>query len=493
MTHATSGSTARDSQPPGRRHVPLGSVILIIAGSLLCLVGLVPFVGGSALVWAYGTQRDADGYFTTGTERYETTSSALTTEDIDLGAGPGNRRPFDDIGGTRIRLDVASNSERAVFIGIASEADVDRYLNGVAHAELRNAGAQPFAAEYRYVDGDRQPAPPRSESIWVASAEGTGTQSLQWELETGRWAVVVMNADASAGVSVDASAGARAPWVLGLGAGILALGALVLLIGGVMVVVGVVTLARRTEIDLTAHAEGPAVRLGGRLDVGLNRWLWLVKWLLLIPHVIVLAVLWIAFAAVTVIAFFAILFTGRYPRALFEFNVGVLRWTWRVNFYGYSALGTDAYPPFTLAHDPDYPATLQIAYPERLSRGLVLIKWWLLAIPQYLVLAVIGGGLLIGTGSLRIQFAGLIGLLVTFAAVALLFTGTYPRGIFDLVVGLNRWVYRVIAYVALLRDDYPPFRLDQGADEPVAAEPPSGTGATAAPEPTGATIPADIT
>jgi hypothetical protein len=210
------------------------------------------------------------------------------------------------------------------------------------------------------------------------------------------------------------------------------------------------------------------VRLSGRLEPGLSRWLWLVKWLLAIPHLIVLVALWLAFVVLTVVAFFAILFTGRYPRSIFDFNLGVLRWSWRVGFYTYDGLGTDRYPPFTLADVPDYPARLHVDYPEQLSRGLVLVKWWLLAIPHYLVLAVLFGGPGFdwsgeGKGS---GMPGLVSLLVLFAGVALLFTSRYPRSLFELVMGLNRWGYRVAAYAALMTDRYPPFRLDQGGDDP---------------------------
>src|SRR3954464_12992309 len=130
------------------------------------------------------------------------------------------------------------------------------------------------------------------------------------------------------------------------------------------------------------------LQLEGELDSHVNRWLWLVKWVLVIPHFVALVFLWIAFVVLSVVAFFAILFTGRYPRRIFDFNVGVLRWSWRVGFYSYSALGTAKYPPFTLADDPTYPAQLDVDYPDRLSRGLVLVKWWLLAIPHYLIVAI---------------------------------------------------------------------------------------------------------
>jgi hypothetical protein len=212
------------------------------------------------------------------------------------------------------------------------------------------------------------------------------------------------------------------------------------------------------------------LRLEGTLAPSLSRGLWLVKWVLAIPHFVVLFFLWIAFVAVSVVAFFAILFTGRYPRSLFDFNVGVLRWSWRVGFYSYSALGTDQYPPFTLKDVPDYPAHLDVEYPESLSRGLVLVKSWLLALPHLVIVGVFVGGASTAVNGSDMQWValsgGLIGLLVFFAAVVLLFTGRYPRTIYDFVLGMNRWAFRVGAYTALMTDRYPPFRLDQGGDEP---------------------------
>ncbi|WP_448618449.1 DUF4389 domain-containing protein [Geodermatophilus sp. URMC 65] len=231
---------------------------------------------------------------------------------------------------------------------------------------------------------------------------------------------------------------------------------------------------------MTEHRPPCPVRVDAVLDAPLSRWLWLVKWLLLIPHVIVLFFLWVAFVVVTVIAFFAILFTGRYPRSLFDFNVGVMRWSWRVHYYGYWALGTDRYPPFSLHEVPDYPAHLDVAYPDRLSRGLIFVKW-LLALPHLLVLAVfVGGGVWLGTRVGDVDGSwddganagwSLVGLLVLIAAIVLLFTGGYPKPIYDFVMGMDRWALRVGPYVALMTDRYPPFRLDMGGTDPVSLPP----------------------
>jgi len=223
---------------------------------------------------------------------------------------------------------------------------------------------------------------------------------------------------------------------------------------------------------MTAAAVYP-VHVSAELDPRLSRWLWLAKWILVIPHQIVLAFLWLGFALTSAVAFFAILFTGHYPRAIFDYNVGVLRWSWRVSYYAYGALGTDRYPPFTLHEVEDYPAHLSVDYPAQLSRGLVLVKWWLLAIPHYIIVGVfLGGGAWAANHSTddwqwnTVGSGGLVLVLVVVAAVIRVVTGAYPRSLYDFILGLNRWALRVAGYAGLMTDVYPPFRLDLGGSDP---------------------------
>lgn len=171
----------------------------------------------------------------------------------------------------------------------------------------------------------------------------------------------------------------------------------------------------------------------------LSRWLIFVKVFLLIPHFAVLWLLGVAFGITTIIAFFAILITGQYPRPLWDFGLLFLRWTANVETYLY--LQSDEYPPFAAG---PYPARLDLAYPTEMSRWQPLVKW-LLVMPNAFVLSFV-------------KLAALVAVVIAFFAI--LFTGQYPSGLFQFVTGANRWNYRVNAYAGLMTDAYPPFSLE---------------------------------
>jgi hypothetical protein len=456
-----------------------GRIVAIIVGSLLAIPALAIFVGGGVLSIAAGVEQRDNGYFDETLERLSTATAVITTGDADFQADPGPQWMLDFLD-VSVRLQVRSVDDSAeLFVGIGPAEAVDGFLSGVARDEVRDVRFN-GDVRYRLISGAPTAQPPGDQGFWVASAAGPGDQVLEWDVEEGEWVAVLMNTDGSAGVLADVTVGVRSGALLPIGIAMLVIGGLLLAAAIAVIMAG----AHRREIEPEAAAEMPRplepqpagpypLRLEATLDAPLSPWKWLVKWFLAIPHFIVLALLWIAFAVLTLLAGIAILFTGRYPRGIFDFNVGVLRWSWRVVFYAASGgLGTDRYPPFSLDEEPDYPATLDVAYPAELSRGLVLVKWWLLAIPHYLVLAfLVGGG--IGWwwdeswGGREVMWSGgVLGILVLIAAVTLLFTNRYPEPLFNLIVGLNRWAFRVFAYAALMTDDYPPFRLDQGGSEP---------------------------
>ncbi|WP_395640379.1 DUF4389 domain-containing protein [Pseudolysinimonas sp.] len=448
-----------------------GWFAVVIVGSLLALFG-GPVLGAVGAASSVATSR-ADGVVLThpvhaSAPGYALTSpSALIETSLDPASFPQ----------TSVTLAAGETDGEPVFIGIGPAADVAAYLADVHVAEVTGLRARPLEIRTRDIPGQARPDSPAAQDFWVASDSGSGVRELSWTLEPGDWTVVIMNEDASPGLDTRIQVGLAAPWAAPLATALIVTAAVVLVAGLVLMVVGVVGWGRRQPLT-TVRPVGPyPATLRGELRTTPSRGLWLVKWILIIPHVLVLGLLWIPFVLTTIVAWFAILITGRYPRPLFAFTVGFLRWAWRVGFYAYSALGTDVYPPFSLQRT-DYPADFDVAYPERLSRGLVLVKSWLLALPHLLVVGILTGGAAWGYGSWRdtgTAGAGvsLLGLLVLVAAVVLLFTGRYQRPLFDLIMGLNRWTFRVAAYVSLMRDEYPPFRLDQGADEPAAAAPAS--------------------
>ena len=341
------------------------------------------------------------------------------------------------------------------------------------------------------------PAPPADQRFWVASATGSGTQTLSWDVRSGEWAAVVMNANAGRGVDVAVAVGAKADWVLPVLIGLLVGGGLLLAISLVMVVVGATGLrhpapAAAAPGEATApplpasgawstdpHARVYPLRLDGQLDDGVSRWLWLVKWLLAIPHFIVLVFLWIAFAVVGFIAFFAILFTGRYPR-------GALRLQRRrpaLDVAGRLLLLQRArHRPLPAVHARRR-ARLPGAALESTTRSGSRAGWCsssggcspsrsTSSSPCSAAAVWWSAGWWSGDHDEAFGLGpghpggGLIGILVLIAGVWLLFGGRYPRDLFDFVMGLNRWVFRVIAYATLMRDEYPPFRLDAGGRDP---------------------------
>lgn len=439
---------------------------MIIIGSLVTALAGPQLIAAAALatVLAVG---GSDGFITAPAARVETSSSAIVTQPIDLESS------LADAAVPEIRIAVTAGREGgdAIFVGIGPSDAVSEYLDGVAVAELGGVRGNPPRIQIREIDGTVAADSPDAQSFWVASASGAGVQTATWVLEPGDWTLVIMNSDASPGIDSSLRIGVEAPWAAPVAAVFAIVSAISLLVGLALLISGLFGWGRGRSVETTPMTGPYPVAVTGHLDPGVSRWLWLVKWILVIPHYLVLSVLWVGFAVATFLAFFGILFTGRYPRALFPFTTAVLRYTWRVAFYAYSALGTDRYPPFSLERT-DYPADVEVAYPERLNNGLVLVKGWLLAIPHLAIVGIFLSGASSAAGWRGDHgwsaggSASLLSLLVLVAAVILLFTGRYRQPLFDLILGMNRWALRVAAYVALMRDEYPPFRLDQGPIEP---------------------------
>jgi hypothetical protein len=452
-----SASAVAPTPHAGGSHRGAGRVVGIVAGSLLALVAGALATAGLAMVIVHFAARDDDGFINSPTRHYTTPAYALTLDGVQMGDMHGGAGDWavDNLAGT-VRVRAELDGAVPVFVGIARERDLDRYLRGVTRDEIvdfdHHAGIDTLRTY-----GDAVPGRPGAQRFWVASSEGTGAQTAQWKVTSGEWAVAVMRADGRRHVAADVRVGARIRWLPWIGAALLVVGATGFF-GGVALIVlagrengSPQTVLAGSSMSAALTEDRPEttmpVRVEARLDEPLSRWLWLVKWVLAIPHMLVLIVLWPAALLAALAGIVAAIATGRYPRALFDFEVGVLRWSWRVGLYATSACTTDRYPPFSLQSDPDFPGDVDIPYPETVDRGRIGFQW-LLAAPHWFILGAVAS-------------SGVLGALVLVALLWLLFTGRYPVDIYRLVIGINRWAIRTIAYAAGLRGEYPPFRIDR--------------------------------
>jgi hypothetical protein len=212
-------------------------IALIVTGSLAALLASALMIGGGLALYG-DSQKDSDGYLSTDTHRFEAGTRALATENLDLDLGDADRFvQTNDLGDVRVQVD--SRGEKPVFVGIARTSDVERYLSGVSYTTLTDVESTPFDADYDDHAGSGRPAGPADSQIWAASEQGSGKQTLNWEIEDGDWSVVVMNADGSAGVDADISAGAELPFLSALGWSALGSGGFVLAIGVFLLVAGI--------------------------------------------------------------------------------------------------------------------------------------------------------------------------------------------------------------------------------------------------------------
>jgi hypothetical protein len=202
--------------PPASRR-SAGRIASIVAASVAAVVALGFIAAGALLLWG-DSKTDDEGYLATGKERYAASTYALASDNLDIDLdGAGWIMDRDDVG--KVRLAVESSAGKPVFVGIARTGDVSDYLSGTAYTSVTEVDYSPFHVSYRDRDhaGDHRPALPADQDFWAASAHGSGTQTVNWELEDGDWSIVVMNADGSRGVHTDISAAAQVPFLGTLG------------------------------------------------------------------------------------------------------------------------------------------------------------------------------------------------------------------------------------------------------------------------------------
>ena len=226
---ATLPSTHPPSQRPRAARIWLG-----LAAALTGLIAAALLAVGGFALWG-DSQKDADGFLSSGSERFATDTRALVSENLDVDLD-GAESILDDGRLGTVRLDVTSDSGEPVFVGIGRTSQVSEYLEGVSRATVTDVDFAPFTADYSRQSGARRPSPPAQIGIWTTSAHGAGRQTLTWDVPDGDWSVVVMNADGSPRVEADIRAGAELPILATIGWGGV-IGGTILLMGAAGLVV----------------------------------------------------------------------------------------------------------------------------------------------------------------------------------------------------------------------------------------------------------------
>jgi hypothetical protein len=201
-----------------------GRIVLLLVGAFTAVIALGFLVGGVALTYGYFAERDDDGYFMTRHEELATPLFAVVSKKVDIESGTPDWL-LDQLGDVRIS---ARPESKPLFVGIGPSADVDRYLESVAHTRVVDLDFEPFRWETEQVPGPvgptAMPEPPAEQSFWVASASGGDEVTVDWDVESGEWTATIMNADASSNVEAVVAGGAKAPILLPLGIALLAVG-----------------------------------------------------------------------------------------------------------------------------------------------------------------------------------------------------------------------------------------------------------------------------
>jgi hypothetical protein len=224
-----------------------GGVGLLVGGALVALVALVVLGAGGFGIWADAAKRDGTGYFSANAHGYQTSTRAIATDDAVI----GHHVPNWLIG--KVQLKAVSAKE--IFVGVARTSDVDAYLAGVAHTTAKDLDLDPFRVTYVPHPGQADPGRPADQTFWAASASGSEAPKLRWKVGSGRWSVVLMNADGSPGVSATVSAGIEIPSLLWAGIGFVSLGAALLGAATLMLVRG----SKRNRRSFTAGTPAPAL------------------------------------------------------------------------------------------------------------------------------------------------------------------------------------------------------------------------------------------